>query len=58
MMKLPPDERAIVVLRIYERTSYQEIAEVLKMPVGTVKWKMHEAMGKLRPGLEAMCDDV
>jgi RNA polymerase sigma-70 factor, ECF subfamily len=55
---LPSEERAIVVLRIYERASYQEIAEVLKIPLGTVKWKMHEAIRKLRPGLEAMSDEV
>ena len=56
--RLPSDERAVVVLRIYERASYQEIAEVLKMPLGTVKWKMHEALRKLRPELEAMSDEV
>jgi RNA polymerase sigma-70 factor, ECF subfamily len=46
------------LVRIYERASYQEIAEVLKIPLGTVKWKMHEAIRKLRPGLEAMSDEV
>jgi RNA polymerase sigma-70 factor, ECF subfamily len=55
---LPSEERAIVVLRIYERASYQEIADVLSLPLGTVKWKMHEAVRKLRPALEAMSDEV
>ena len=55
---LPADERAVVVLRIYEKASYQEIAAVLNLPLGTVKWKMHEAVRKLRPALEAMSDEV
>jgi|SRR6185295_722051 len=56
--ELPPDERAIVVLRFYDHASYQEIAEILKMPLGTVKWKMHDTIRKLRPRLEALSDDV
>jgi DNA-directed RNA polymerase specialized sigma24 family protein len=32
---LPPDERVIVVLRFYDHASYQEIAEILKIPLGT-----------------------
>ena len=55
---LPSEERVIVVLRFYEHASYQEIAEILKIPLGTVKWKMHETIRKLRPRLEALHDDV
>jgi RNA polymerase sigma-70 factor (ECF subfamily) len=56
--ELPADERVIVVLRFYDHASYQEIAEILKIPLGTVKWKMHETIRKLRPRLEALHDDV
>ena len=56
--ELPSDERIIVVMRFYDHASYQEIAEILKMPLGTVKWKMHETIKKLRPRLEALHDDV
>jgi RNA polymerase sigma-70 factor, ECF subfamily len=56
--ELPPDERVILVLRFYDHASYQEIAEILKIPLGTVKWKMHETIKKLRPRLEALHDDV
>ena len=55
---LPPEERAILVLRFYDHASYQEIAEILKIPLGTVKWKMHETIRKLRPRLEEFHDDV
>jgi RNA polymerase sigma-70 factor, ECF subfamily len=56
--ELPSEERVIVLLRFYDRASYQEIAEILKIPLGTVKWKMHETIRKLRPRLEALHDDV
>ena len=56
--ELPADERVILVLRFYDHASYQEIAEILKVPLGTVKWKMHETIKKLRPRLEALHDDL
>ena len=55
---LPPEERAIVVLRFYDHASYQEIAEILRIPLGTVKWKLHETIRKLRPRLEALSDGL
>lgn len=55
---LPADERAILVLRFYDHASYQEIAEILKVPIGTVKWKMHETIKRLRPRLEDLHDDL
>ena len=56
--QLPSEERVIVLLRFYDHASYQEIAEILKIPLGTVKWKMHETIRKLRPRLEALHDDL
>jgi len=56
--ELPPEERVILVLRFYDHASYQEIAEILKIPLGTVKWKMHETIKKLRPRLEALHDEL
>jgi RNA polymerase sigma-70 factor, ECF subfamily len=58
LRELPSEERVIVVLRFYDHASYQEIAEILKIPLGTVKWKMHETIKKLRPRLEALHDEV
>ena len=55
---LPADVRVILVLRFYDHASYQEIAEILKVPIGTVKWKMHETIKKLRPRLEELHDDL
>ena len=55
---LSPDERAIVALHYYERFSYAEIGEVLALPLGTVKWKMHEALARIRTRLEKLADEM
>ena len=48
--------REIVVLRVYEEKSYQEIADATGLPAGTVGYLLHEAFRKLaralRPGKE------
>lgn len=46
--QLPPDAREIIVLREYEELSYQEIAEVLECPIGTVMSRLDRARAKLR----------
>lgn len=45
---LPFDQRVILVLADVEGMSYQEIAEIAKVPVGTVKSRLARARGKLR----------
>jgi len=47
LARLPEAHRAVVVLREYENLKFREIAEVLEMPEGTVKWRMSEAMDQL-----------
>ncbi len=49
--RLSPKLRAAVILRYYEDLPYPEIAQVLDIPVGTVKWRLHEAMRILRTEL-------
>ncbi len=39
--------RSLVVLRDLEGLSYQEIAQLLEMPVGSVKGRLHRARGEL-----------
>jgi RNA polymerase sigma-70 factor, ECF subfamily len=46
--KLPVDFREIIVLREFEEMSYQEIAEVLGCPAGTVMSRLGRARAKLR----------
>jgi len=48
LMGLKPDDRAVVVLKHFVSFSYQEIAEVLGIPVQTVKSRLFTARERLR----------
>ncbi len=45
--RLRPEYREVVVLRYQEELSYEEIADVLDLPMGTVKSYLHRARGEL-----------
>jgi len=51
--QLPPIYRAVVELRYKQELAYEEIAEVLDIPLGTVKARLHRAHRHLKAGLEA-----
>jgi RNA polymerase sigma-70 factor (ECF subfamily) len=46
--RLPPKQRATLVLRIYQDLSHEEIARVLNSSVGAVKANFFHALGNLR----------
>jgi RNA polymerase sigma-70 factor (ECF subfamily) len=48
LMSLKPDDRTVVVLRHFVSFSYQEIADVLEVPVRTVKSRLYTARERLR----------
>ena len=43
LVSLHPDLRAVVLLSDIEGYAYEEIADILKIPVGTVKSRLHRA---------------
>lgn len=45
--KLPPDQKFVLILRDIEGLSYQEIADTLKMELGTVKSRISRARAHL-----------
>ena len=47
LSQLPPDMRQMIVLRDMQGMSYDEMAEVLDMPLGTVKSRLNRAREKL-----------
>lgn len=46
--KLPETLRQTLILAYYQDLKYREIAEILKIPVGTVKSRLHAALAKLQ----------
>ncbi len=50
--KLRPEYRSCILLRHVEGRSYEEIAEALDLPLGTVKTYIHRARHELREYLE------
>ena len=48
LVRLPPDQRAVFVLRVDEEMSYDEISKTLRIPVGTVMSRLNRAREKLR----------
>lgn len=49
---LPQDHREVIVLKEYEGLTFQEIADVLGLPVSTVKTRLYRGLGLLRECLE------
>lgn len=52
LLSLSPDLRAVVVLSDIEGYSYEEIAMILHVPVGTVKSRLHRARRTLQERLQ------
>jgi RNA polymerase sigma-70 factor (ECF subfamily) len=46
--RLPDVERDVLLLRVWEELSYQEIATALDVPVGTVRSRLNRARSRLR----------
>ena len=51
LMRLTPDDRAVVVLRHFVSFSYQEIADVLEIPIGTVMSRLSRGRKQLYENL-------
>jgi RNA polymerase sigma factor (sigma-70 family) len=45
---LPTEFREVIVLRFYEDLQVDEIADVLKVPAGTIKSRIHRGLARLR----------
>jgi RNA polymerase sigma-70 factor (ECF subfamily) len=51
LLTLDGRHRTVLVLRYFNDLSYQEMARVMGVPVGTVKSRMNHALGKMRARL-------
>ena len=50
--RLTGDERIVIVLRFWDDLSLEAIADRLDWPLGTVKSRLHRALGRLRTALD------
>jgi len=58
LAKLELSEREILMLREYEQLSYTEIAELLELPINTVRSRLFRARMALKGVLEARADPI
>jgi RNA polymerase sigma-70 factor (ECF subfamily) len=49
---LAPEEQVVVALRFHADLTVPAVAEALGIPEGTVKSRLHQAMGRLRTALQ------
>ena len=56
--RLRPEYRTVILLRHIEGYSYDEIAEIMDVPIGTVKTFIHRARGELRDRLRHLKEET
>ena len=56
LTRLDPDAREILVLREVEGLSYEDMAELLDVAVGTVRSRLHRARNELRRHVAGVLD--
>ncbi len=52
LVQLPTELRIVVILRHFEGLKFQQIAEIINCPLGTVKSRMYSALDQLRVKLK------
>jgi RNA polymerase sigma-70 factor, ECF subfamily len=52
--RLSPEHRAVLILKDMEGQKYEKMAEILDVPIGTIRSRLHRARLELRQVLEKM----
>ena len=52
LQALPPEMRQVIVMKEYEGLKFSEIAEILSIPISTVKTRMYTGLNELKKRLE------
>lgn len=54
LLRLEPNYREVLVLRFHEELSLEEIAQVTRAPLSTVKSRLYRGLAALKPQIEAL----
>jgi RNA polymerase sigma-70 factor, ECF subfamily len=58
LAELPPDQRAVVHLKLWEGLTFEQIAEVLDIPPNTAASRYRYGLDKLRGRLRPLYDEI
>jgi RNA polymerase sigma-70 factor (ECF subfamily) len=58
IQQLRTEYQTVVILRHIENRPYEEIAEIMDVPIGTVKTFLHRARTELREALSHLREDT
>jgi RNA polymerase sigma-70 factor (ECF subfamily) len=58
LAKLPPDQRAVVHLKLWEELTLEQIAETLGIPANTAASRYRYGLDKLRSKLRPLYDEI
>jgi len=56
--ELPPDQRAVVHLKLWENLAFEAIAETLEIPLNTAASRYRYGLDKLRERLRPLYDEI
>lgn len=58
LAELPPEQRAVVHLKLWEGLTFEAIAELLEIPLNTAASRYRYALDKLRARLRPLYDEI
>jgi len=56
--ELPPDQRAVVHLKLWEKLTFEAVAETLEIPLNTAASRYRYGLDKLRDRLRPLYDEI
>ena len=56
--ELPPEQRAVVHLKLWEDLTFEQIAELLDIPLNTAASRYRDGLDKLRQRLRPLYDEI
>jgi RNA polymerase sigma-70 factor, ECF subfamily len=56
--RISPEHRAVLILKDLEDQKYETMAEILQVPIGTIRSRLHRARLELRDVLEKMTQKI